>query len=91
LRKKSTNSAALRKYALLGDLFLDEMGKSDDYYIDGFIDYLHKLSRDFRLPGLKKYGLVEKNVELICTKTEIKNNPVNLAVENLIEIVQKRL
>ena len=37
LRKKSDNLTALKKYALLGELFLDEEGKTDDYYIDGFI------------------------------------------------------
>src|SRR5450759_8097 len=42
LRKKTTNPAALKKYALLGELFLDEKGKTDNYYIDGYIQYIHK-------------------------------------------------
>lgn len=91
LRKNANNVVALKKYASLGKLFLDEEGKSDDYYIDGFIQYLHKLTYDFQLPGLKKYGLEEKDLELICTITEIKNNPVKLALEDLIEIVSNRL
>jgi len=28
----------------------------------------------------------EKKAKIICSKTEIKNNPVNLAVEELAEI-----
>ena len=36
------NPTALNKYSVLGKLFLDEKGKTDDYYIDGFIRYLHK-------------------------------------------------
>ena len=91
LRKKAANPAALKKYARLGELFLDEKGKTDDYYIDGFIRYLLKLTDDFRLPGLKKYGLEEKDIGLICSITEIKNNPVKLAVEDLAEIVSSRL
>lgn len=91
LRKKSTDPVALKKYALLGELFLDENGKTDDYYIDGFIQYLHKLTNDFQFPGLRKYGLKEKDIELICTITEIKNNPVKLAVEDLSEIISSRL
>jgi len=91
LKRKSNNPVALKKYALLGELFLDEKGKPDDYYIDGFIRYLHKLTHDFHVPGLKKYGLEEKNIELICSKTEIKNNPVKLAPEDLIEIISNRL
>ena len=91
LRKKSTNPGALKKYAHLGKMFLDEKGNTDNYYIDGFISYLHRLSHDFKLKGLKKYGLKEKDIELICRNTEIKNNPVKLAVEDLIEILDKNL
>jgi alcohol dehydrogenase class IV len=91
LRKKTDNIAALKKYALLGELFLDEKGKTDEYYIDGFLQYLHKLSHDFKLKGLKKYGLEEKDIKLICANTEIKNNPVKLALEDLTEIVTSRL
>jgi alcohol dehydrogenase class IV len=91
LRKKSSNIIALKKYAFLGELFLDENGKTGDYYIDGFIKYLHDLTQEFKLPGLRTCGLQEKDVKLVCNKTEIKNNPVKLAVEDLIEIVLKRL
>jgi alcohol dehydrogenase class IV len=91
LRKKSADSVALKKYAHLGKLFLEEDGKTDDYYIDGFIAYLHKLTNDFQLSGLKKIGLEEKDIGLICTITEIKNNPVKLTFENLTEIVSSRL
>jgi len=91
LRKSNTNPAALKKYAILGKLFLDENGKSDQYYTDGFISYLHSLTDELQLSGLRSYGLEEKDVELICLKTEIKNNPVKLAVEELKEIVFKRL
>jgi alcohol dehydrogenase class IV len=90
LRKSESNTAALKKYALLGKLFIEETGKSDDFYIDGFIQYLNELTYDFQLPRLKKYGLKEKDIELICTITEIKNNPIKLALEDLIEIVSNR-
>jgi alcohol dehydrogenase class IV len=91
LREEATNPAALKKYALLGKLFLEEKGKSDSFYIDGFIQYLYILANDLHLTSFKKYGLKEKDIELICTKTEIKNNPVKLAVEDLSEIILKRL
>jgi alcohol dehydrogenase class IV len=90
LRKKSTNPAALKKYALLGELFLESKGKTDSYYIDGFIQYLHKLTYDFKLPGLNKYGIEEKDIELICTNTEVKNNPVKLTLEDLKAIISSR-
>jgi alcohol dehydrogenase class IV len=91
LRKKPGNRVPLKKYVLLGKLFLDEKGKSEDYYIDGFIQYLYKLTMDFKLPGLKKFGLSESGLSSICQKTEIKNNPVSLTIENLIEILSCRL
>lgn len=91
LRRKATNPAALKKYALLGRLFLDKPDETDDYYIDGFISYLNALTEELQLPGLKKYGLKEENLEMICAKTEIKNNPVILPPEDLLEIVSDRL
>lgn len=91
LRKRSVNQAALGKYIMLGKLFLDDTGKTDDYYIDGFIEYLHNLTSEFKLPGLKEAGLEEENIGLICSATEIKRNPVKLTLEDLIEIISKRL
>ncbi len=91
LRKTQSASSALKKYALLGEMFLDEKGKSDDYNIDSFIQYLHQLTDNLQLPGLKKYGIEKKDINMICIKTEIKNNPVRLAVEDLAEILHKRL
>jgi alcohol dehydrogenase class IV len=91
LRKESTNPVALKKYALLGELFLDENGKTDSYYADGFIQYLNKMTNGLHLVGFQKYGIEEKDVELICRNTEIKNNPVKLTEEDLSEILRSRL
>jgi alcohol dehydrogenase class IV len=91
LRKNPDGSLALKKYAFLGALFLDKKDKKDDYYIDGFIQYLHKLSKDLQLPGLEEFGLEEKDIKLICLNTENKNNPVKLAIDDLIEIVTNRI
>jgi alcohol dehydrogenase class IV len=87
LRKSGSSNSALKKYSLLGKLISDEEGKTEDYYIDEFIQYLHKLSYDLGLTGLKKYGIDEKDIEEICSKTEMKNNPVVLSSENLHEIL----
>lgn len=91
LRKTPGNGIAIKKYTDLGKLFLDEESRSDDYYLDGLIEYLHKLTFNLQLPGLKKYGLKEKDIGLICSNTELKNNPVKLDLEELIEIVSSRL
>jgi alcohol dehydrogenase class IV len=90
LRKIQGNQTALNKYSLLGQLFLDEKGKSDDYYIDGFIGYLHELTSELGLPGLKKYGIDDYHISAICAITENKNNPVKLSGEVLMEILSSR-
>jgi|WetSurSiteA1Bulk_404760.scaffolds.fasta_scaffold06540_3 alcohol dehydrogenase class IV len=91
LRKDHQNPDALRKYVTLGKLFLDSEGKSDDFYIDGFVHFLSDLTYEMQLPGLKNYGIEEKHIEKICQKTETKNNPVKLSTEDLAEIIRERL
>jgi alcohol dehydrogenase class IV len=89
--RASSGNHALKKYAELGKLFLGTEGKMDDYYIDGFIDYLYELTSVLQLPGLKGFGLEERYIEEICAQTDNKNNPVKLSQENRVEILQERL
>jgi len=90
LRKRPENSA-LEKYARLGQLFLGELNKTRDYYVDGFIRYLEQLGDELKLPGLGRYGIGEKEVGVICSQTESKNNPVKFDNEELAEIVTSGL
>jgi len=90
LKRGYGDQEALKKYALLGKLFLDEKGREEDYYIDGFIDYLRLLTEELNLPGLKKYGIKETDLERICAVTDIKNNPVRLETSDLMEILLER-
>jgi len=90
LRKGYGNPDGLKKYALLGEVFLDKKGENEDYYIDGFVDHLRFLNDELRLPGLKKYGIRETDLEKICSTTDIKNNPVRLEVSDLMEILLER-
>lgn len=91
LKKSGTNPEALKKYSILGKLFLGDHGKADEYYVDGFINYLYEVADKLEIPGFKKYGLDDKNLGLICSLTENKNNPVKLDQEDLIEILSSRL
>jgi alcohol dehydrogenase class IV len=91
LRRSKANPGALKKYSFLGELFSEKKGKTENFYIDGFIDNLKNLTNDLDLPGLSKFGLKKTDIELICSKTEIKNNPVKLSSESLIEIMNRRL
>jgi alcohol dehydrogenase class IV len=89
--RASSGYYALKKYAELGKIFFDPDEKSDDYCIDGFIDYLHELTTMLQLPGLEQFGLEEQYIEEICAMTDNKNNPVKLNREMLTEILEERL
>jgi alcohol dehydrogenase class IV len=91
LRKKVDNQPALKKYAILGELFIEKKGKSDNYYADCFLQFLHCLTADLNLPGLSEYGVEEKDLDLICRNTEIKNNPVKLSPDDLRDILRPRV
>lgn len=91
LRKLKVDSPGLKKYAELGKLFVEAIGKRDDYYIDGFIEYLYQLNLELSLPGLSGYGLNVQDINLICAETENKNNPVNLDVQALSEALRESI
>jgi alcohol dehydrogenase class IV len=84
------DSSSLHKYARLGELITGESGKSEDYYISWFIDHLHHLTYELKLPGLKEAGMTEESFDEICSSTENKNNPVKLTKEEMIEILTRR-
>jgi alcohol dehydrogenase class IV len=90
LRKSKNGSGALKKYAILGGIFVEAKGKSADYYIDGFLQYLHDISSELNLPGLKAAGIDEADLMKICSETDCKNNPVKLNTERLFEIISAR-
>jgi len=91
LRKGGADPEVMKKYIRLGRLFTGADGKPDEYYIDGFIEYLLKLSDELNLPRLGNYGIKEEDIEPICKITELKNNPVKLNLEDMMEILSSRL
>lgn len=87
LRKENSSPIALKKYAALGRLFVDSGNQTDNYYTEAFIQYLKVLAGEMNLMSLKSFGTKEKDIKLICSNTDIKNNPVPLSSESLIEIL----
>jgi alcohol dehydrogenase class IV len=83
--------AALLKYAVLGRIFADATGKSDNYYIDFFIDYLNAVSYRLCMPKLSSFGLIHGDLETISSQSDVKNNPVRLSFAQLVEILEQRL
>lgn len=91
LRNSSANPSALVKYASLGMVLCDEEGKSDEWYIDAFLDKLKEMTVQLQLPGLGQYGLKAGDIPVICSAADIKNNPVRLTSDDLAEIIFSRL
>ena len=87
LRSNNTDVKALSKYARLGRLF----SRPDEFYIDAFLEYLEQLTDDLKLPRLSEYGIKEDDITVICENTDIKNNPVKLTREQLMEILKERI
>ncbi len=88
LRNSEPYHKALHKYARLGMLFLDEEDRSDDFYIDGFLNYLNRITSESGIPGFKKFGVTRNDINEICRNTDIKNNPAKLDFQDLTEILQ---
>lgn len=91
LRRTSTNDYVMKKYAFLGRLVSDVEGRGDDFYADGFIDYLYEMTERLALPRLGSYGISSSDIPFICEQVDIKNNPVRLTREHISEIIEKRL
>ncbi len=91
LRRKDQGSPALKKYVRLGQLFLGTAGKPDDYYIDGFVDYLYELTSELGLTRLSGAGPDAKDLEEISARAGNKNNPVDLSQEERREILEEWL
>jgi alcohol dehydrogenase class IV len=90
LRSGTSGQVALKKYAFLGKLASGIPDRTDDYYTDSFIEYLHRLTGQLGLPGLASMGIREEDLEEICRATGIKNNPAILDADDLMEIVTRR-
>lgn len=91
LRSGRGRTEVLTKYALLGKLFTGTERKTNDYYIDGFVDFLYSVSEELKLPHLSPYGLERQLFGEICRNTGQKNNPVIFDDTELEEILTERL
>jgi alcohol dehydrogenase class IV len=87
LRKKGNNPGALEKYADMGRLFLEIPGKNEEYYINGFVEYLYSLRNMFPLPRFGTFGMKNSDCGRIVSLTSDKSNPVSLSSDELTEII----
>lgn len=88
---KDNSNIALNKYATAGKMFIKDTGKSDKYYAKVFVDYIEKLITVLKLPGLGNFGVRTEQVDKIVDSTSLKNNPVLLTREDLLDILLSRI
>lgn len=91
LRQKASWHPALPKYAVVGKMFTKITGKSDDFYIDLFLDTLTKYHAEMNIPRLGRYGLTVAEISKIAIAGENKNNPIPLDKEELFEVMEKAI
>jgi alcohol dehydrogenase class IV len=91
LRELNNPSPYLFKYAVLGKMFTEAEGKSDEWYADAFIDILAEWTDKMNIQRLSAFGIAEKDIDRIVAATDCKNNPVKLSPSDMAEILRSRL
>jgi len=84
----------LLKYAMVGALLAGKEGYENvdvSYYCSILVDTLEKWTNDLKIDRLGKYGITIKEVDKIVEKAGLKNNPVQLRREDIMEIVRNRI
>jgi alcohol dehydrogenase class IV len=91
LRLRSPNSPAIVRYEEASRLLV---GKPGAHAEEG-IEWLFRLCSDLSIPNLSSFGLTDKDFQNIAEKAQksssMKGNPVNLEMEELLEILQAAL
>jgi alcohol dehydrogenase class IV len=91
LRKNNDSSVALNKYATLGKLFAETDDKSNEWYIDYFIDHLYAWTDQLNIKKLGKYGIETKHFHGIIAKTDSKANPVKFSSDDFYKVLEERV
>ena len=84
----------LLKYAIVGALLAGKKVFENvdiSYYCSILIDTLEKWTYDLKIDRLGKYGIKIKEIDKIVEKAGLKNNPVQLRREDILEIVRNRI
>jgi alcohol dehydrogenase class IV len=89
--RRNNEAAFLMKYAKVGQLFLDESERSNEYYIDSLLNTIDFYTETMCIPRLSKYGVTTDYIPGIVEKTNNKNNPANLTPEELVLVLQEAI
>ena len=81
----------LQKYAQIGKLYTTSAKASTDQLIDGLLNKLEEISSKLPEPTLSNFGVVEESLEKIAKRTSNMENPADLSVKELQNILQSCL
>jgi alcohol dehydrogenase class IV len=84
------NTVALTKFANIGKVFASESNKDDNWYLDFLIQHLNELIDEFNIQKLGAFQVTSNDLPTISKITKIKNNPVSLEQEEILEIITSR-
>jgi alcohol dehydrogenase class IV len=91
LRQNENNMGALEKYAALGKLFAEKENKTEEWYVDAFLDIIDKWTEMLAIPKLSEFGIKRMDISKIATCTDSKSNPMKLTTEDYIAILENRI
>ncbi len=91
LRSTGSNSDALRKYAIVGQIFAGHSGHSDEYYTDFLLDMVDRWTDEFDIPALRNFGITESTFTKIAEATDSKNNPVVIRHDERVEVLKEEM
>lgn len=93
LKDSGVKSPVMYKYAHLGRIFLDAETETinDEFYAEEFVAMLERWTEKLKLPRLNNFGLTLDDLKKIASTTSIKNNPVNLNANDLLNILYSRM
>jgi alcohol dehydrogenase class IV len=91
LRDHAISSETLTRYASAGRVFASEKDIHDDEAIDLLMRSIDNLTEKLNIPRLGKYGISEKDFSNITSHTGLKNHPVKLSNNDLIQVLKDRL
>ena len=91
LREPGRYHVLLQKLAHAGRIFTDKPGESIELACKNLCETLYRMVEDFKIPGLRKYGVTEGDFDKIIASTGHKSHPVAFQAEELREILKERL
>jgi alcohol dehydrogenase class IV len=85
-----SEDSALKRYARAGKALSGKDADSDNGNVALLIKTLEKFITETNLPALKELGLTQEDLKKIASRTEAKNHPIPLTVEDIEAILLDR-